>query len=165
LKYSRESWQENRQYSISLLFNANKVYDRQVIEGIGHYLQSTKVDWDVYLEEDCLARLNNLDNWEVDGIIADFDDPVMQSALTNLDIPVIGVGGSYESAEDYPDVPYVATDNEFVYQEGDEVASIYFLREGQCFYILPKYKNTRFIRIKEGSYFGFSDIIGSLVKN
>jgi LacI family transcriptional regulator len=62
LKYSRESWQENRQYSISLLFNANKVYDRQVIEGIGHYLQSTKVDWDVYLEEDCLARLNNLDN-------------------------------------------------------------------------------------------------------
>ncbi|AGH47004.1 AraC family transcriptional regulator [Paraglaciecola psychrophila 170] len=73
-----------------MLFNANKVYDRQVIEGIGHYLQSTTADWDVYLEEDCLARLNNLDNWEVDGIIAYFDDPVMQSALSDLDIPVMG---------------------------------------------------------------------------
>jgi LacI family transcriptional regulator len=114
VKYSKLNRQENRQYSISLLFNANKVYDRQVIEGIGHYLQSTTVDWDVYLEEDCLARLNNLDNWEVDGIIADFDDPVMQSALSDLDIPVIGVGGSYQSADDYPDVPYVATDNEAV---------------------------------------------------
>jgi LacI family transcriptional regulator len=114
LEYSRHSGQENRQYSVSLLFNANKVYDRQVIEGIGHYLQSTKVDWDVYLEEDCLARLNNLDNWEVDGIIADFDDPLMQSALIDLDIPVIGVGGSYQSSEDYPNVPYVATDNEAV---------------------------------------------------
>ena len=109
-----ENRKENRQYSICLLFNANKVYDRQVIEGIGHYLQSTKVDWDVYLEEDCLARLNHLDNWQVDGIIADFDDPVIQSALTDLDIPVIGVGGSYSCAEDYPDVPYVATDNEAV---------------------------------------------------
>jgi LacI family transcriptional regulator len=114
VKYSRLNRQENRQYSISLLFNANKVYDRQVIEGIGHYLQSTKVDWDVYLEEDCLARLNNLDNWEVDGIIADFDDPVMQSVLSDLDIPVIGVGGSYQSVDDYPNVPYVATDNEAV---------------------------------------------------
>lgn len=114
MKYSRLSGQVDRQYSISLLFNANKVYDRQVIEGIGHYLQSSKVDWDVYLEEDCLARLNNLDNWEVDGIIADFDDPDMQAALTDLAIPVIGVGGSYQSPEDYPNVPYVATDNEAV---------------------------------------------------
>ncbi len=114
MKYSRLSGQDDRQYSISLLFNANKVYDRQVVEGIGHYLQSTKVDWDVYLEEDCLARLNNLDNWQVDGIIADFDDPDMQAALTVLDIPVIGVGGSYQCAADYPDVPYVATDNQAV---------------------------------------------------
>jgi LacI family transcriptional regulator len=107
VKYSRQSGQEDRQYSISLLFNANKVYDRQVIEGIGHYLQSSQVDWDVYLEEDCLARLNNLDNWDVDGIIADFDDPHMQAALADLDIPIIGVGGSYRSDNDYPNVPYV----------------------------------------------------------
>ena len=98
-------------HSITLLFNANKVYDRQVIEGIGHYLQSSKVDWDVYLEEDFSCRLENINEWAGDGIIADFDDINIQQALERSDIPVVGVGGSYQQAEDYPAVPYVATDN------------------------------------------------------
>ncbi|MGJ8682118.1 XylR family transcriptional regulator [Paraglaciecola sp.] len=98
-------------HSISLLFNANKVYDRQVIEGIGHYLQSSKVDWDIYLEEDVLTRLENIEEWGGDGIIADFDDPTVQAALVNAKVPVIGVGGSYSNVEEYPNVPYVATDN------------------------------------------------------
>ncbi|MBU2876575.1 MULTISPECIES: XylR family transcriptional regulator [Aliiglaciecola] len=98
-------------HSISLLFNANKVYDRQVIEGIGHYLQSSKVDWDVYLEEDFLARIDNINDWVGDGIIADFDAPTIQKAVEGINIPIIGVGGSYENENDYPNVPYVATDN------------------------------------------------------
>lgn len=98
-------------HSITLLFNANKVYDRQVIEGIGHYLQTSKVDWDIYLEEDFLTRLEHIEDWAGDGIIADFDDIEIQKALEKTDVPVIGVGGSYHSSEDYPDIPYVATDN------------------------------------------------------
>ena len=107
-------------HSISLLFNANKVYDRQVIEGIGHYLQSSKVDWDVYLEEDFLIRLEHIEDWGGDGIIADFDDPSIQKMLVNSKIPVVGVGGSYSKYEDYPDVPYVATDNFAVVQAAYE---------------------------------------------
>ncbi|ABG42226.1 transcriptional regulator, AraC family [Paraglaciecola sp. T6c] len=107
-------------HSISLLFNANKVYDRQVIEGIGHYLQSSKVDWDVYLEEDFLIRLEHVEDWGGDGIIADFDDPSIQRMLVNSKIPVVGVGGSYSKEEDYPDVPYVATDNFAVVQAAYE---------------------------------------------
>lgn len=98
-------------HSITLLFNANKVYDRQVIEGIGHYLQTSKVDWDIYLEEDFLARLENIEEWAGDGIIADFDDPEIRKALTATDIPVIGVGGSYHNEADYPPGQYIATDN------------------------------------------------------
>ncbi len=98
-------------HSITLLFNANKVYDRQVIEGIGHYLQSSKVDWDIYLEEDFLCRLENIQDWAGDGIIADFDDIDIQQALEHSDIPVVGVGGSYQNPEDYPKTPYIATDN------------------------------------------------------
>ncbi|TRY31772.1 DNA-binding transcriptional regulator [Aliiglaciecola sp. M165] len=98
-------------HGISLLFNANKVYDRQVIEGIGRYLQSSKVAWDVYLEEDFLARIERIENWVGDGIIADFDDPSIQRALQHSKLPIVGVGGSYQDQADYPDVPYVATDN------------------------------------------------------
>ena len=94
-----------------MLFNANKVYDRQIIEGIGNYLQSSKVDWDLYLEEDFMARLDHLDEWSGDGIIADYDNPEIQVALQKANVPVVGVGGSYRNPEDYPNVPYVATDN------------------------------------------------------
>lgn len=100
-----------KKHSITLLLNANKTYDRKVIEGIGHYLQTTKADWDLYLEEDFLTRFDNLNEWSGDGIIADFDNPEIQQALQKATVPVVAVGGSYADANDYPNVPYVATDN------------------------------------------------------
>ncbi|WP_166422215.1 DNA-binding transcriptional regulator [Paraglaciecola sp. 20A4] len=129
-------------HSISLLFNANKVYDRQVIEGIGHYLQSSKVDWDVYLEEDFSTRLEQLEEWGGDGIIADFDNPAIQKMLINSSIPVVGVGGSYSAEEDYPDVPYVATDNFAVVQAAYEHLKQKGL-ERFAFYGLPSDKDHR----------------------
>src|SRR5690606_39600978 len=84
-------------HSITLLFNANKVYDRQVIEGIGHYLQSSKVDWDLYLEEDFSCRLEHIHEWGGDGIIADFDDMNIQRALAGTDKPIVAVGGDRKS--------------------------------------------------------------------
>ncbi|GAL11601.1 xylose activator XylR AraC family [Vibrio astriarenae] len=102
----------DKRYRITLLFNANKVYDRQVIEGIGEYLQASQCEWDIFLEEDFTAHLDNFKAWKGDGVIADFDDPQIEELLRNTDIPVVGVGGSYEKEEQYPDVPYVATDNE-----------------------------------------------------
>lgn len=100
-----------QRHRISLLFNANKVYDRQIIEGIGHYLQSSKVSWDVYLEEDSLARLSHLENWDVDGIIGDFDDPDIQNALEDITLPIVATGSSFANESHYPEHPYVATDN------------------------------------------------------
>ncbi len=47
----------------------------------------------------------------MDGIIADFDNPEIQTALLDTSVPVVGVGGSYSDPNKYPDVPYVATDN------------------------------------------------------
>lgn len=130
---------EPNRHRISLLFNANKVYDRQVIEGIGHYLQSSKVSWDVYLEEDCLARLSHLADWQVDGIIADYDDPKIQQALSEVSLPIVGCGGSYEDESQYPDVPYVATDNlalvrlafDHLKQKGIQNFAFYGLPHGQ----------------------------------
>ncbi|MDR3429909.1 MULTISPECIES: XylR family transcriptional regulator [Silvimonas] len=99
-------------HRIALLFNANKIYDRQVITGIGEYLGSTRVAWDLFLEEDFRCRLNGLENWQGDGIIADFDDPAVAEALAKSPLPVVAVGSSYQNEADYPrGVPYVATDN------------------------------------------------------
>jgi LacI family transcriptional regulator len=135
-------------HSITLLFNANKVYDRQVIEGIGHYLQSSKADWDVYLEEDFLTRLEHIDEWSGDGIIADFDDPTIQNALLDIKVPVIGVGGSYLNEADYPDVPYVATDNFDVVRSAYEHLKNKGL-ERFAFYSVPVDKNHRWALERE----------------
>jgi LacI family transcriptional regulator len=101
----------DKRFRITLLFNANKVYDRQVIEGIGEYLQASQCEWDIFLEEDFVTHLDNFEAWKGDGIIADFDNPDVVETLIGTDIPVVGVGGSYHDESQYPDIPYVATDN------------------------------------------------------
>lgn len=99
-------------HRIALLFNGNKIYDRGIISGIGNYLSSTRASWDLFLEEDFLCRLKGIEHWQGDGIIADFDDPVIGQALAQIKLPVVAVGGSYEDERAYPrHIPYVATDN------------------------------------------------------
>lgn len=99
-------------HRIALLFNANKIYDRDIIAGIASYLSSTRVSWDLFLEEDFRCRLPGIGRWQGDGIIADFDDPAVCEALSRSRLPVVAVGGSYEDERDYPaGVAYVATDN------------------------------------------------------
>lgn len=99
-------------HRIALLFNANKVYDRHVLTGIGQYLTSTRVEWDLFMEEDFRSRTVGIHHWRGDGIIADFDDPVVGEALCGMSLPVVAVGGSYADPANYPaGFPYVATDN------------------------------------------------------
>ena len=99
-------------HRIALLFNGSKIYDRGIIAGIGNYLSSTRASWDLFLEEDFLCRLRGIERWQGDGIIADFDDPLIGEALAGSRLPVVAVGGSYEDVSKYPKgTPYVATDN------------------------------------------------------
>ncbi len=44
-------------------------------------------------------------------MIADFDDRQIEQLLANVNVPIVGVGGSYHQSEDYPSVDYIATDN------------------------------------------------------
>jgi LacI family transcriptional regulator len=99
-------------HRIALLFNGSKVYDRGIISGIGNYLSGTRAAWDLFLEEDFLCRLKGIERWQGDGIIADFDDPLIGEALSSIKLPVVAVGGSYQDKRAYPrHIPYVATDN------------------------------------------------------
>lgn len=101
-------------FHISLLFNANKIYDREVIKGIGTYLQKKQCVWDIYLNEDFLAHPDQIPLLESDGIIADMDDPEIVLQLSHLTIPVIGVGSSYQDVSKYPPFPYIATNNQLI---------------------------------------------------
>ncbi|MBD4921072.1 XylR family transcriptional regulator, partial [Xanthomonas citri pv. citri] len=41
---------EKKSFRIALCFNANKVYDRQVIEGIGQYIQASQCIWNIFMQ-------------------------------------------------------------------------------------------------------------------
>lgn len=141
----------DKRYRITLLFNANKVYDRQVIEGIGEYLQASQCDWDIYLEEDFTTHVENFKNWKGDGVIADFDSPTLEALLRDAEIPVVGVGGSYEREQDYPEVPYVATDNhalvELAFQHLREKGL-----ENFAFYGIPNDRGKRWAHERENAF-------------
>ncbi|CAN7303962.1 DNA-binding transcriptional regulator [Pseudoduganella sp. LjRoot289] len=99
-------------HRIALLFNANNIFDYEVIEGIAAYLGRTRAAVDFFLEEDFRLRLSGIEQWQGDGIIANFDDPAVAEALSRCSVPVVAVGGSYADPANYPaGVPYVATDN------------------------------------------------------
>ena len=102
---------EKKSFRIALCFNANKVYDRQVIEGIGQYIQASQCTWNIFMQDDFTYHKKDMEGLLIDGIIADFDDPETAALLGELNIPVIAVGGSYRDPAYYPQIPYVATDN------------------------------------------------------
>ncbi|MBB3226052.1 LacI family transcriptional regulator [Luteibacter sp. Sphag1AF] len=139
-------------HRIALLFNANKVYDRQVIAGIGQYLNSTRVEWDLFMEEDFRCRMRDIHRWQGDGIIADFDDPDATDALANLTVPVVAVGGSYHDSAAYPaDIPYIATDNAKLVR----LAYDHLIEQGLqrfAFYGLPPNPRSRWAQEREGAF-------------
>lgn len=140
-----------KNYRITLLFNANKAYDRQVIKGIGEYLQATQCHWDIFFEEDFCTHLDNIQEWVGDGIIADLDNPEIEVLLSRLDIPVVGIGSSYQDEKSYPAMPYIATDNVSLVNSAFNHLKDKGL-ETFAFYGLPENHKTRWASEREKAF-------------
>ncbi len=69
---------------------------------VGEYLQASQQEWDIFIEEDFRARIENIREWLGDGVIADYDDPEIERLLADVEVPIVGVGGSYHRPECYP---------------------------------------------------------------
>jgi LacI family transcriptional regulator len=139
-------------HRIALLFNGGKIYDRGIITGIGNYLSSTRASWDLFLEEDFLCRLKGIERWQGDGIIADFDDPLIGEALAGSRLPVVAVGGSYEDERSYPkNIPYVATDNFALIKLAYEHLIEAGLTRFACF-SLPEAQSNRWAQEREKAF-------------
>lgn len=139
---------------VALLFHASKVYDREIITGIGDYVNQTRVAWDLFLEEDFRFRLDGIQDWQGDGIIADYDDPAVAHALSNVRVPVVAVGGSYEDAACYPAaVPYVATDNRLLVASAMDHLVEMGLSRFAC-YSIPESPLNRWAQEREKAFAG-----------
>jgi LacI family transcriptional regulator len=156
-KAADKSWNNPRSigsavHRVALLFHASKSYDREVIAGIGSYVNQTRVAWDLFLEEDFRFRLDGIEDWDGDGIIADFDDPEVCNVLSTMALPIVAVGGSYEDETRYPkDVAYVATDNRRLVELAFEHLVESGLTRFAC-YSLPESPLNRWAQEREGAF-------------
>ncbi len=139
-------------HRIALLFNANKMFDREVTAGIAAYMGSKRAAWDLFLQEDFRLRLTGIERWQGDGIIADFDDPAVAAALAHCNVPVVAVGGSYASDAEYPGgVPYVATDNyKLIKLARDHLIDVGLQRFAM--FSLPKSRENRWAQERENAF-------------
>lgn len=151
----------DKRYKINLLFNASKVYDRRILEGIGNYFHSSHCDWDIFLEEDFRYRIKNIKDLSGDGIIADYDNPEIESALEQTDMPIVGIGGSYQDKSEYPNVPYLATDNYSLIKEAYEHLRNKGL-EQFAFYGLPPDPAHRWAQERESAFQSLCETDGFL---
>lgn len=60
--------------------------------------------------------------------------------------------------------PQIQGENQFIYNEGDEIQCVYFLVSGRAGFVLPQYENVKYIDIKDGDKFGIIDIYASTEK-
>ena len=74
---------------VAVILDAARPYDRLIIGGVAQYVNEHAA-WSLYVEEDPLQKLPDLRHWHGQGIIANFDDRRVASAIRGLTIPRSG---------------------------------------------------------------------------
>ncbi len=121
---------------VALIYDARTAYDLKVMTGVAAYLQEG-ANWQVYIEENALKdqRLPDLRSWRGDGIIANFDDPRVASAVVRSKLPIVAFGSDYGWFKSTPHVPYFVTNNEAIAQmAADYLLNRGFVRFAYCGY-------------------------------
>lgn len=104
---------------VAVILDAARPYDRLIIAGVAQFARE-QTHWSLYVEEDPLQKLPDLGRWRGQGIIANFDDRRVATAIRGLDVPVVGVGGGYGWHDAASGIPYIYTDNAAIGRLGAE---------------------------------------------
>jgi LacI family transcriptional regulator len=96
---------------IGVLINCSSLYGRGVITGVANFFNSTRIAWRPIVSTDFYTAPEDLADWDCDGWIVDFDNPLISPLLTNLKMPVVAIGSSAPPPNFHLSVPRVGTDN------------------------------------------------------
>lgn len=102
---------------VALIYDARLAYDLKVMAGVAAFIREC-ANFNVYIEENALKdqKLPDLRTWGGDGIIADFDHPLVAAAVTRSKRPVVGFGSGYGWYVRESSVPYFFTNNTMIAQ-------------------------------------------------
>jgi LacI family transcriptional regulator len=82
----------SRRRQVAVIVATQKAYHRKIIRGIGAYVHEVG-NWSLYIEEEPLHKLPDLDNWQGDGIILSFWIRHLSTAACKPKLPMVGIEG------------------------------------------------------------------------
>lgn len=82
----------SRQRQVAVIVASQKAYHRKILRGIGAYVHEIG-NWSLYIEEEPLYKLPDLNHWEGDGIILSFWIRSLAKAARKPRLPMVGIEG------------------------------------------------------------------------
>jgi LacI family transcriptional regulator len=99
-----------KQRQVAVIVDSQKAYHRKIIRGIAAFVHEVG-NWSVYIEEEPLDKLPDLNNWEGDGIILSFWINSLSKAACKPKLPTVGIEGRGPYYDPKWNVPSFNTDD------------------------------------------------------
>jgi LacI family transcriptional regulator len=81
-----------KQRQVAVIVDTQKAYHRKILRGIGAYVHEVG-NWSLYIEEEPLHKLPDLNHWQGDGIILSFWIWSLSKAACQPKLPTVGIEG------------------------------------------------------------------------
>jgi LacI family transcriptional regulator len=121
---------------IALIYDTALSYDLNVMTGVVAYVREC-TGRNIYIEEYALRgqRLPRLGSWDGDGIIANFDHPMVARAVLEPELPVVGFGSGCGQHTSASSAPCFFTNNKMIASmAADHLLNLGFRHFGYCGY-------------------------------
>jgi LacI family transcriptional regulator len=122
---------------IALIYDTTLSYDLNVMAGVVAYARDC-TDYNICIEEYTLReqRPPRLGSWDGDGIIANFDDPMVSRVVLEQKLPAVGFGSTGNGrCSSTPSVPYFLINNKMISSiAADHLLNLGFRQFGYCGY-------------------------------
>jgi LacI family transcriptional regulator len=100
----------SRQRQVAVIVDTQKAYHRKILRGIGAYVHEVG-NWSLYIEEEPLEKLPDLNNWQGDGIILSFWIRSLAQAACKPKLPMVGIEGRGPCYDPAWQIPSFDTDD------------------------------------------------------
>ena len=82
----------SKQRQVAVIVDTQKAYHRKILRGIGAFVHEVG-NWSLYIEEEPLQKLPDLNHWQGDGIILSFWIRSLSKAACKPKLPTVGIEG------------------------------------------------------------------------
>ena len=80
----------SKRRQVAVIIHSERAYHRKILRGIGAYMHEVG-NWSLYIEDQSLHKLPDLDNWHGDGIILAFGIQNVIKTACRMRLPTVGI--------------------------------------------------------------------------